>query len=456
MARYIEWLNSVVFGPGLAAAILICGIFFTVRLIRPFVSSPKKLFGALGERTADGVSPAKAMCVALAGTLGVGNIAGVASAIYIGGAGAVFWMWVSALLAMPIKYAETTLAVRHRRRRGDEWHGGAFFYISDMGKRLSGFAAGFFAVLCLLVSFTMGSAVQSDAAAVSINELSGLPPVVCGIIIAVPLLAVILGGGKRIADISAKLIPAVCGLYIVMSVYIIILNRACLGQVFEKIFSEAFSPLAVGGGVSGVLTSRALSVGVTRGVVSNEAGCGTAPIAHSGANVREPAVQGFFGMAEVAVDTLVICTLTALTVLIGAENGLAVGEDGMKTAIADFGLFIPFADKLISISTIIFAFCTMICWYYYGSESLAYLKLGRLSRIYPFAFAAVCLLGAAFGGSMVWGLNDLLVSLMTVVNLSAVAACSGEIRKSTDDFFGINHKEKPPSASKPLDERQVL
>lgn len=439
LSDVLEYINSCVSGPGLAAVIFVCGAVLFARLGPFAIVHPKRTLAALRSGGGDGMSPAKAMCVALAGTLGVGNIAGVASAIYIGGAGAIFWMWVSALAAMPIKYAETVLALGHRRRKEDGWHGGAFFYISDTRRKGSGFAAGLFAVLCLATSLSMGSAVQAEAAASSLTRLTGLPTVVCGVIVALPVLAVILGGLKRIADMSAKLIPAVCGLYILMSLYIIFGNIPLLGAVFGKIFAGAADISAAGGGIFGFTLSRAVSVGVTRGIVSNEAGCGTAPIAHSGAEVKSPAVQGVFGMLEVAVDTLVICTMTALVVLIGAEKGLSVGVDGMETALGAFGMFIPFSDRALSVSVIIFAFCTMICWYYYGSESIAYLGLRHAGKVYPFIFAAAAVTGA-LSGEAVWQFTDLFVSLMTILNMGCVMMYTREIKTGTDAYFGGHGK----------------
>lgn len=435
LSDVLEYINSCVSGPGLAAVIFVCGAVLFARLGPFAIVHPKRTLAALRSGGDDGMSPAKAMCVALAGTLGVGNIAGVASAIYIGGAGAIFWMWVSALAAMPIKYAETVLALGHRRRKEDGWHGGAFFYISDTRRKGAGFAAGLFAVLCLATSLSMGSAVQAEAAAASLMRLTGLPLIVCGVIVAAPVLTVILGGLKRIADMSAKLIPAVCALYILMSLYIIFSNIPLLGAVFGKIFAGAADISAAGGGIFGFTLSRAVSVGVTRGIVSNEAGCGTAPIAHSGAGVKSPAVQGVFGMLEVAVDTLVICTMTALVVLIGAERGLAVGADGMETALGAFGMFIPFSDRALSVSVIIFAFCTMICWYYYGSESVAYLGLRRAGKVYPFVFAAAAVVGT-LSGEAVWQFTDLFVSLMTILNMGCVMMYIREIKAGTDAYFG--------------------
>ena len=292
LSDVLEYINSCVSGPGLAAVIFVCGAVLFARLGPFAIVHPRRTLTALRSGGVDGMSPAKAMCVALAGTLGVGNIAGVASAIYIGGAGAIFWMWVSALAAMPIKYAETVLALGHRRLKEDGWHGGAFFYITDTRRKWSGFSAGLFAALCLATSLSMGSAVQAEAAASALTRLTGLPTVVCGVIIE---LSGSCRHSRRIEEdrgYFGEAHAAVCGLYILMSLYIIFGNIPLLGMVFGKIFAGAADISAAGGGIFGFTLSRVVSVGVTRGIVSNEAGCGTAPIAHSGAEVKSPAVQG--------------------------------------------------------------------------------------------------------------------------------------------------------------------
>lgn len=447
MQKLLDSLNSRIAGPGLAFAVLACGIFLCLYL-KPFVllhpvASFRALFGSDGQSEHGGMTPLHAMLVALAGTLGVGNIAGVASAIYIGGAGAVFWMWVSALAAMPIKYAEIVLAVGHRRTQSNganTLRGGAHYYISDLGrtkagKRVSAFAAALFSVLCLSASLTIGSAVQSNAVAAALGQLANLSPLLCGILLAVPTYIAISGGMKRISAVCVRLIPAMSLVYIAMSLYVITVNSGLLGEIFDLIVNSAFDFDAARGGIFGFVTSRAISVGVTRGIVSNEAGCGTAPMAHANANVEYPARQGLWGMVEVAIDTLVICTMTALVVLIAQAKGVIPTGDGMRDALDSFGQFIPHADLPITIAIIVFVFCTLLCWYYYGSESLAYLtKHDKRGWLYPVIFTLSCIAGALYGG-IVWSLADLSISLMTIVNLAAIFANLPEIKRETERFF---------------------
>ncbi len=438
LTQLLELANTYLFGPGLCIAVFFCGVYFLFRLGAFFITHPCKTVTALRGGSANGISPVRAMIVALAGTLGVGNIAGVASAIAIGGAGAVFWMLVSAIAALPIKYAEIVLAVRHRTRdaRGKP-HGGAYFYIAARGTRAANFFAAFFAVLCLLTSLAMGCAVQSNAISVSAHNTLGIPPIICAAAVGVLTLTVASGGLSRIALLTEKLIPLMSGVYIIMSLYVILSNASLLGEISADIISGVFAPDAIGGGILGFLTSRALRIGVTRGIVSNEAGCGTAPIAHASAEVKSPAAQGVWGMCEVAIDTIIICTLTALVVLIGEKRGVTISSDGMLTASSAFGRFIPFSELILCASVAVFAFCTIVCWFYYGTESLAYLtKSKRVKNIYLIIYSLCAAIGALSSNEAVWSLSDLAISLMCAVNLVAVMLASREIKHETDNFFG--------------------
>ncbi len=434
----LDFANTYVFGPGLCLAVFFCGVYLLFRLGPFFITHPYKTIAALRGGNSNGISPVRAMIIALAGTLGVGNIAGVASAIAIGGAGAVFWMLVSAIAALPTKYAEIALAVQHRKRDvHGKPHGGAYFYIAEHGTRTARFFAAFFAVLCLAASLAMGCAVQSNAISVSMRDTLGIPPILCSIAVGILTFTVAAGGLSRIALLTEKLIPLMSGVYILMSLYVILTNTSLLGEITVDIITGAFAPDAIGGGLIGFLTSRALRIGVTRGIVSNEAGCGTAPIAHASAEVKSPAAQGVWGMCEVAIDTIIICTLTALVVLIGEKHGIAVSPDGMLTAASAFGNFIPFSELILCASVAVFAFCTIVCWFYYGTESLAYLTKSRHAKYAYLAVYSFCAaLGALSSNETVWSFSDLTISAMCAVNLVAVMLASREIKRETDNYFG--------------------
>ena len=356
MTDLLNQLNQTLFGPGLTVAVFSAGLFLFFLVGRFPLFHPKQTLRALTEPSKDGISPIKAMTVALAGTLGVGNIAGVASAIAVGGAGAVFWMWLSAFAAMPIKYAETLLAVRHRRLRNKQMHGGAFFYMEDRRGKLFSFAALVFAILCLTAALTMGCMVQSNAVAVSFSDTFSLSPRLVALSLGVLTFAVVSGGLSQISSLTVRLIPAMSALYLILSLFILFTHPAAWGRVFGEIFAEAFSGKAVGGGLLGFLSSNALRLGVTRGIFSSEAGCGTAPIVHASANVDHPARQGLFGMLEVFFDTVVMCSLTAFVVLIAKDGGLSLPADGMSAASLSFGKFLPFAPKLLAVAVFVFAF----------------------------------------------------------------------------------------------------
>ena len=434
---FLDFINSYFFGPGLCVTVFLTGIFLIIYLKPFFLTRPRKMLSALrcgGGK--NGVSPLRAMTVALAGTLGVGNIAGVASAIYIGGAGAVFWMLVSAVAALPIKYAEIVLAVRHRKKdENGNYHGGAYFYIARQGTRTAKITAALFAFLCLGASLAMGCAVQSSAIAVSAHEAFGLSPLVCGLVVGILTLTVASGGLSRIALLTEKLIPVMSGIYIIMSLFIIFANASLLYDIFRDIIACAFDREAIGGGILGFITSRALRIGVTRGIVSNEAGCGTAPIAHASAQVRSPAAQGVFGIFEVFIDTVVICTMTALVVLIAQHRGVALSADGMRTAVDSMACFIPFSEVMICAAVAVFAFCTIVCWFYYGTESLSYLtKSTGAQRIYLFLYSICAFVGSISTAEIVWSFSDLAISAMTAVNITAVMLRIREVKSETEKF----------------------
>ncbi len=445
----MDLLNEVFFGPVLTCAVFVCGLYFAVRL-RPLgllrrsgaVRTAKRRAASRvppcavqevprHEKQRGKMSPARAMLVALAGTLGVGNIAGVASAIAVGGAGAVFWMLVSAAAAMPVKYAEVVLSVGHRRFGSDgRPHGGAFFCIEDAGSRP---AAAVFALLCLAASLTLGSAVQSNAAAVVLTRSFGLPGAAVGILFGTAVFLSVLGGLDEIAALTAKLVPFVSIFYLAVTLAVLVSHPAGTAHAVSRIFAEALSPGAFTGGTLGFFTSKAVRLGVTRGIVSNEAGCGTAPIAHAGADTSSPAAQGLWGMFEVFADTVVICPLTALAVLIADGEGVPPSPDGMTAASDALGHFLPHSDLLLAVPVTLFAFCTMLCWYHYGRESLSYLTGSRKAGvIYLIIYASAAALGAFSSEGILWSFADLTIGAMTAINLTALLYCRREIAAETE------------------------
>lgn len=430
--RAFELLNSVIFGPGLSLTVLLCGAALMFKLKSVFYF-PKKIRSL--EKSRGDMPPAKAMCMALGGTLGVGNIAGVASALYIGGSGAIFWMWISAFFAMFIKYAETVLALKHRRYDGEK-HGGAYYYMCDSGHKKS---AILFSVLCIVSSLGIGSSVQSNSAAVCLEKVFGIDRWLSGIILGMFVFFTVSGGLSRIVDTVSAAVPILAIIYGLVSLYIIFSNIELMPNIMKDIFSSALGKDAFGGGIFAFLTSRTLTVGVTRGIVSNEAGCGTAPIAHSTSDSAEPAVQGLFGMLEVFIDTVVLCSLTAFAVLIAKERGVTLQSDGMECVLSAFGRFLPFSDIFISVSVTLFAIATMLCWFYYGSESIGYLFKKRV-KIYVPIYCFAVFIGAVMSESRLWGFSDFSISFMTVINIFEVMRSSIEIKRETDRYFKNNDR----------------
>lgn len=425
-------LYLIITGPGLTLAVFGVGIALSLSLLRFF--RPSGIVKALKSSPKSGVSPFRAMCVALAGTLGVGNIVGVASAIMLGGAGTIFWMWVSSFFAMAIKYAETLLALKRRRRLCDGWHGGAFFYISDFGTVSSKLAAAIFAALCILAAFTLGGAIQSNAAALCLKELFELSLPILGILLGAVCLLMLSDGFSGISDFTVIAIPLASISCVALSSIIIFSNLPLLPSIFREIFASALGNGAFEGGLVGFFTSKALALGVTRGIVSNEAGCGTAPIAHSSSDTAEPAAQGIWGMLEVVVDTPILCTLTALVMLIAHRKGIALPSDGMGAALAAFDGLMPGSGRFLCVSVVIFALSTLLSWSYYGGEALRYL-IGRDSKLYKVLYSLAVGFGAATVGDWLWKLSDATIGLMTAFNLFYVVRCLPELRRETHSYF---------------------
>ena len=426
--KMLSFLNGFVIGPALPWILTVCGSFLLFRYRLFIFRHPARTFGALFGNKGDGISPFRAACVALSGTLGVGNIAGVASAIAVGGAGAVFWMWVSAFFAMIIKYAEVTTAMLYRKNG----HGGAPYYMEKgIGSRR---LALFFAGLILVSSFTVGNTVQSYAAAEALHVSFGVPKIVTGAVFAVVTFILLSGGVKRVADFSAVVIPVLSVGYVILSLAIIIKNGALLPSVFGRIMSEAFGVRAACGGIGGFLFSRAFRLGASRGVLSNEAGCGTAAFAHSAASCK-PAEQGVFGIFEVFVDTVLLCTLTALVVLI-AFPAAVPSVDGMELAAEAYSTLGTFGGAFVSASSAVYAVASVVCWSFYGQESLICLGTGKkVRRAYIFIYCAAGIAGAVFTPGFVWELADLSVSVMALINTVCLCLLSRESARATREFF---------------------
>ena len=448
-------------GVGLYYILALRGFF----LLRP-LGCIRLLFGGKRE---GGISPFRALTVALAGTLGVGNIVGVASALYMGGAGAVFWMLVSALPAMVLKYAEITLALRHRRALPDGgFTGGAPYYAEDgftaMGLgRLGRLLAAVFTVLCLVNALTMGSLLQVNAMAGAMETGFSVPPPLTGCGVAVLAAAAALGGAKRIAALTEKLVPIMTVGFLVVCLSVLILRRERIPAALASVWEDAFTIKSAGAGIVGFLTSRGIRYGVMRGLVSNEAGCGTAPMAHATARTDLPARQGLFGLVEVFVDTVLLCTVTALCILVSDSGPAFCGEDVTKTAGAAFSSVLgDWAEGFFALSILLFGAATVICWAHYGMTCVGYLfRKDRTKRIaegvYTVGLAASLAVGAVTAPTLAWTVADAAIAVMTILNLLLLVLLRSEVKTETNILLSsvprrgrrISCKEKQSERSQP-------
>jgi len=452
----LEFLNDNIISLITPILLIISGLYFSFKLKFFYIRHPVKIIRSmLTRQKKDGISPFRAVTLALAGTLGVGNIAGVASSIAIGGFGSVFWMWISALVAMVLKYAEITLAIKHRRTdfSTGEHHGGASYYIYDHfaenGKKRFGKALAIcFALLCIINAITMGCVIQSNAVSTSFEGVMNIKPWIIGAVVALLSVIVISGNAKWISSFSEKTVPIMTVGYILLSVAVLAARRELIGDAFAAIFKDAFSIRSAAGGAVGFGISRALKAGTMRGLMSNEAGCGTAPTAHAAADTDSPAKQGFWGIFEVFVDTILLCTLTALVIIVSvlgssAQNILSYSENPMMMTIKAYSSVLGgWSEYFMAISVLLFAFATMICWAHYGKESILYITKNRaFTTVYILTYCLFIFIGALTAPKLAWLAADLALGIMTIINLAVLFLMSDEVKRETDNFFNQNGRK---------------
>ena len=458
MLATIESINNVVnnFIWGVPAMICIVGVGLLLSIrtgflqIRKFPYAMKVTIGRMLKKreASDGaLTPFQAVCTALAATVGTGNIAGVAGAIAIGGPGAVFWMWISALLGMCTKFSEVTLAVHFREKNAEgDLVGGPMYYIKNGLKKQWHWLAYLFAAFGVLTVFGTGNATQVNTITTAIDSalynygviseqnVSTLNLVI-GIILAVLIGLILLGGIKRIGQVAEKLVPFMAVIYIILAIGVVILNYRNIPTVFASIFKGAFSPASVTGGAVGSFF-MSMKKGVSRGIFSNEAGLGTGSIAHACADTRKPVKQGFFGIFEVFVDTIVICTLTALVILC---SGVPVGYGDAAGAELTILGFTSTYGSWVSIFTAIamccFAFSTIIGWELYGTRCVEFLLGTRANRPFMILYALVAIVGATMELGLMWNIAETFNGLMVIPNLIAVFLLSGVVVRLVKEYF---------------------
>lgn len=448
MTKFFASLNCIVWGAPALVLILGVGLFLSLRLkfvqLTLFPRAVGKFFALLrpGQKSGNGVSPFQALCTALAATVGTGNLVGVAGAICLGGPGAIFWMWVCGILGMVTKYAEVILALRYRVKNRSGWIGGPMYVITrGLGSKFAPLAAAY-CVFGVIAAFGVGNATQINAVISGINDVltqfggeqTRVGNLVMGLILAALIGAMLLGGAKRIGMVAERLVPFVSAAYILLCAGVLIVRSREIPAAFAAIVAGAFSPRAVTGGALGS-AFQALRVGCSRGVFTNEAGMGTASIAHASAEVSHPAEQGLMGFMEVFLDTILICTLTALVILVSGVP-IPYGEDvGVElTTQAFISVYGEFASVFIAIALACFAFATVLGWGLYGARCAEFLFGARAWKFFAAAQTVAVVIGACMQTGAVWSAAETVNGLMVIPNLIALAILTPEVVRLTKEF----------------------
>ena len=447
-------VGSFAWGPIMITLLFATGLILSIGT--KFVQYRKlgtafKLLFTKGADAEGDISPFAALMTSLAATIGTGNIAGVATAIAIGGPGAVFWMWVTAVLGGATKFSEALLAIKYRvtDEKGEK-SGGPMYYCSrGMEEKFGGnwkwlgFA---FALFAFIASFGIGNMVQSNSVAASLQQSTGLSPYITGIIITIATALVIIGGIKSIGRTTEKIVPVMAIIYIIGSLVVIFANISFLPRAFGWIFGNAFNATAVSGGFIGTV----VRMGVARGVFSNEAGLGSAPIAHAASKTNNPVRQGIIASLGSFIDTIIVCTMTALVILISpvvniGADGLMVIKDGLNGAAlttAAYNASLPGVGQfIVSFGLIFFAFSTILGWYYYGYKSFEYLVGAKVASFYKWAWVILVFIGAVVPLSFVWNISDAFNGLMAIPNLVALIALSSVIFGMLKDYESKNRQQ---------------
>ena len=435
----------------LIIALLGAGLWFSFRLgfiqVRGFGEGMRRTFGGLfskkGEAGADGMSSFQALATAIAAQVGTGNIAGAATALAIGGPGAIFWMWIAAFLGMATIFGEAVLAQKYKQVGSDgEITGGPVYYIRAAFKGTFGkVLAGIFAVLIILALGFMGNAVQSNSIAAAFHTAFGVPQAAVGVVVALIALFVFVGGMQRIAKVTETIVPIMAAFYILGALIVIIYNYKNIPYAFQAIVVGAFNPSAVSGGAVGATLKLALTKGVARGLFSNEAGMGSTPHAHAVAKVDHPVEQGFVAMIGVFIDTFIVLNLTAFVII--TTKSIPSGKTGAELSQYAFStLYGKGGDIFIAICMFFFAFSTIIGWYFFGQANIKYLFGPKAVKVYSVLVAVCVVLGSLAQVDLVWNMADCFNSMMVIPNFIGLIVLSGTIKKLHDDYYQNFKKNK--------------
>ena len=470
----VNYLNGIAWGPWMLILLVGTGVYLSARVgfiqFSKFGYAMKNTVGRIFQKQSAGegeITPFQAVTTALAATVGTGNIAGVTGAIAVGGPGAVFWMWLSALFGMVTKYAEVVLAVRYRERnaKGD-WVGGPMYYIKNGLGRKWNWLAALFSLLGALAAFGIGNMTQVNTIASSINnaidafggntaatsftmfgQVVPASSIAIGGIVAFIVALTLFGGLKRIGSVTERMVPVMAVIYIVCSLCVVFTNIGSVGKILGMIFQGAFSAEAALGGAFGITIMTTIQKGVGRGVFSNEAGLGSAPIAHAATSETDPVKQGMYGIFEVFMDTIVICTLTALTLLCGVEAGVDISwgqSAGTELIAAAFGTVFgtKIGSLIVAVGIGLFALSTILSWSLYGTRCFEFLTGGRGVGVFQTIFVFMVVVGATLKLDLVWNIADTLNGFMAIPNLIALLGLSGVVIKLTKEHFDKEKLEK--------------
>lgn len=447
--RTNDLINSIIWGPPMLILIMIVGFQFSLRLkffqITQCRLWLKHTFGTIFNKKKvknhkNGITPFQAVSTALASAIGTGNIVGVATAITLGGPGAVFWMWIAAFGGMMTIYAENVLGIKYREinAKGENVGGPMYYIEKGLGQR---WLAYFFAFSCILASFGMGNMTQINSIAISLKKSFKLPPPITGIVVASFMCFIIFGGITRISKVSEKIVPFMAFFYIFGGLIVIISHINNLPRAIFDIISGAFNFKSIYGGTSGFVAIRAIKYGISRGIFSNEAGLGSSPIVHTASNETEPVIQGMWGIFQVFVDTILVCSITALCIL--TSGVLPEGNDGATLSIQAFSsTFGSLGEILVTIFVTLFAFATIVGWSYYGAQCVEYLFGKRNLLIYKSVYIIFILFGAVMKLDLVWNISDTFNGLMAIPNLIALIFLSGQVVKETKTYLNNKNYNK--------------
>lgn len=458
LTQAVDGINTVLWSHILIYALVGIGLYFTIYLGAPqitkFGTGMKSVFGGLfgknkGEKDQQALSQFQALAVAISAQIGTGNVAGVATAITAGGAGAIFWMWASAFFGMGTIFAEAILAQKYRVVSQGKYIGGPAFYITHgltkkIGRTQARFLSGFFSIALIIALGFIGNAVQANSIAGAVSSSFHIPPVAVGIFIAVAAGAIFIGGINRIANFAQFVVPFMALIYIIGAVVILFMFGEHIGGMIHDIFVAAFNPQAVLGGAAGIGVREAIRYGVARGLFSNEAGMGSTPHAHATANVKHPALQGMAAFVSIFIDTFLVCSATALIILLTDAHTLGL-KGAAVTQQAFISAFGGFGGGLLAICLMFFAFTTIIGWYYFGESNIRFLFKGKFLNVYRGLVLLAIVLGTMGKVDLVWNLSDMFNGFMVIPNLIALFLLRHEIKAVYADYLAKEKSGAPMS-----------